>query len=131
MKPLFVSQQNLEAWIERGEATFQDNVLTLSAKNAAYNLEPAVHVTSLLAGEDVSGLLGKFHSMADLKASGAEHCRDSVILGDTAYECEEGFLCFQAANHAAAASSQAQTEATSDGAKTDAELLAEFLLKHL
>jgi hypothetical protein len=132
MKPLFVLQQNLEAWIEQGEAMFQDDVLRFSAKNVAYKLEPAVQITELLAGEDVSQLLGEIYLLADLKTAGAEHCRDSVILGDTAYGCEEGFVCIQAGQVTTAASSQAPTESTSDNAaKSDVDLLAEFMLKHL
>lgn len=89
---LFIAQAKLESWLEEGKISFEDNVLTLLAEQVAYRLEPAVRVLSLLGGEDAAGLLGRTLTVAELTASGAEHYRDSLILGDTAYQCEEGFL---------------------------------------
>lgn len=91
-EPLFVSQEKLEAWADKGEVTFDDNVLTLLKHDASYLMAPAARVTSLLDGEDTLGLMGRVWTIADLEAKGAEYFHDSIIAGDTAYQCEAGFV---------------------------------------
>lgn len=91
-EPLFVAQQKLEEWIEEGSVTFQDNILTLLAHNASYAMVAAVKITLVLDGEDHAGLLGKVWTLDDLQARGAETMYDSVILGETAYQGEPGFV---------------------------------------
>ncbi len=94
-EPLFFSQKKLEAWIDAGEVTFQDNVLTLLTRKIAYKVDPAVQVRSLIDGKDQKGLLGKTFKVSELTAMGAEHYAGTIILGDTGYECEEGFVGHQ------------------------------------
>jgi len=154
-EPLFVSQKKLESWVDKGEVSFDDNVLTILAKNASYTLEPAVKVQSMLDGQDVHGLLDKVWTVTQLERIGAEHFQDSVILGDAAYQCEEGFVGTQ---HSAQASAPAPMEAVpvpapvaappepsqpleqpipvpeeaaAGGEEADMDLLQDFLLKNL
>jgi hypothetical protein len=89
---LFIAQAKLEGWIEGGKVTFQDNLLTLLAEKVAYRVEPAARITRVLDGEDRTGLVGKSVTVAELQAQKAEHFQGTVILGDTAYECEDGFM---------------------------------------
>lgn len=89
---LFVSQAQLETWIDQGMVTFSDNVLTLATTGAAYVLEPAARVTALLDGTDVREWVGTVVVLAVLEAQGAEHLHDSILVGETAYRCESGFL---------------------------------------
>jgi hypothetical protein len=126
-EPLFVNQQKLESWIEEGEVTFEDNVLTILAEQKSYVLAPAVKVLGLLDGEDSAGLVGRTWAVADIEAKGGEHYRDSVILGETAYQCEEGFVGTRTQEPAAAA----PAAQPSGEEQSDADLLTEFLLKHL
>lgn len=126
-EPLFINQQKLESLIEEGKVTFEDNVLTILAEQKSYTLAPAVKVLGLLDGEDSAGLVGQIWAVAEIEAKGGEHYRDSVILGETAYQCEEGFAGTQAPGpgDAAPAAQPAGEE------QSDADLLTEFLLKHL
>lgn len=105
-EPLFIAQATLETWVERGEARFEDNRLTILKKNQSYDLLPAVRFTSVLDGEDVTGWLGSVKTVSQLEAAGAEHFHDSVIAGDTAYQCDVGFLGQLHAPAAAAAPQQ-------------------------
>jgi hypothetical protein len=89
---LFVSQSQLEAWMDDGTVTFVDDILTLTADNAAFRVEPAVQVKDLLDGDDSAGLLGATLTIKELVEKGAEHFQGSIILGDDAYECLEGYL---------------------------------------
>jgi hypothetical protein len=122
---LFISQTKLEAWVNDGKVTFEDNVLTILAEKAAYRLEPAAHITTLLDGQDTAKLVGQTWTIADLENLGAEYYRDSVILRDTAYQCEEGFVGTQQRRDPTPPPIQAHQP------QTDVDLLADFLLKNL
>lgn len=136
-EPLFIAPLKLEEWIEDGEVLFEDNVLTIFAQNASYRLEPAVRITGLLAGEDEAGWAGRVITVAALQADGAEHLRDSVIRGDTAYSCEEGFVGNpQRIDRPAKVAEPALPIAAAAPAPmidepTDSDLLADFLMKNL
>lgn len=91
-EPLFVSQTKLEEWIDKGEVTFEDDVLTLLAHGTSYRMVAAAKVTTILDGHDEAGLLGNVWTIEDLERRGAEYMHDSIILGDTAYQCDPGFV---------------------------------------
>ncbi len=132
LKPLlFISQVDLEAWVEQGKAALEDGVLTLQEESVAYRLEPGVRIGELLAGDDQAGLVGEIRTVVALQSAGAEYCRDSVIMGDTAYSCEEGFVCQQPEPPAEAAFQAGGQESAKNEKQSDADLLAEFLLKHI
>jgi hypothetical protein len=125
---LFVSQATLEAWMEADKVRFEDNLLTLLADQATYELAPAVRILGLLDGDDSAGLVGQVQTVAELAAINAEQYRDSVILGDTAYQCEEGFVGTRqgGANRLVQA-----PESSPDRERSDMDLLTEFMLKNL
>lgn len=131
--PLFISQSKLEGWIDDGEVTFDDGILTLLAQRRSYRLVPAVQVSLLLDGEDTQSLVGKILALDELAKLGAEHYPRSVLLGETAYECVDGFLGVEppiaTPPSAAVAPPPAATVAAAE--KSDTELLVDFLLKHL
>jgi hypothetical protein len=89
---LFIPQSVLDKWVENEKVVFNDNVLTLTSERKAYTLTPAVRFMKLLDGEDKASLLGRLRTLEKLTELGAEHMSDSVILGDTAYEVQEGFI---------------------------------------
>jgi len=103
---LFVSQAMLETWAEQGKIGFAGNVMTLLAgegKGRTYALEPAVRFLKVIGAEqDPHSLVHKVKSVAQLRELGAEPVGDSCILGDTAYEIQQGFLAEGAALKAAA-----------------------------
>ena len=89
---LFIPQTVLYRWVDTGKVTFDNEILTLLAEKKAYSVTPAVRFMKLVAGDDTSGLLAKVRTLSKLQELGAEHMSDSVILGDTAYEVQEGFI---------------------------------------
>ncbi len=109
---LFVSQAMLDSWAEQGKIEFVGNVMTLLAgegKGRSYALDPAVRFMKVLGADaDPNGLVHKVKSVAQLKEIGAEPVDDSCILGDTAYEVQQGFLAEASALQAAATAQPAQ-----------------------
>jgi hypothetical protein len=102
---LFVSQALLDTWAEQGRIDLVGNVMTLLAgegKGRSYALEPAVRFLRVAGGEaDPNQLLARVKPLSQLREMGAEAVADSVVLGDVAYEVEQGFLVEAAAVEAA------------------------------
>jgi hypothetical protein len=109
---LFVSQAMLDSWAGQGKIDFVGNVMSLLAgdgKGRSYALDPAVRFLKILGNEtDPNGLLHKVKTVAQLRDMGAEAVGDSCILGDLAYEVEQGFLAEAAALQAAATAEPAR-----------------------
>ena len=89
---LFVPQGVLDKWSELGKVAVDGHVLTLLGENKSFQLTSAVRFLKMEAGDDVAKLLAKVKTTDALKQMGAEHYMDSVILGDSAYQVQQGFL---------------------------------------
>jgi len=117
---LFVSQAMLDSWAEQGKIDFVGNVMTLlvgEGKGRSYALDPAVRFISLLGADaDPHQLLRKVKSIAQLRELGGEAVDASVILGDVAYEVEQGFLAEMSALQAAASARPAAAPAVAPAA---------------
>jgi hypothetical protein len=103
---LFIPQSVLDNWVESGKVVFNDNVLTLTRENKAYTLTSAVRFLKLIDGDDKAKLLGRLRTIEKLTELGAEHMSDSVILGDTAYEVQEGFIAVVLADEQVASAAE-------------------------
>ena len=113
---LFLPQNLLEEWALSEKADLREGSLFVPAENATFPLEGAVHFTSLASGDDDQKLLSKVKTHAQLAELSGEHMMGSVLLGETAYEVEDGFVV-QVPDAAVASHSQ------------DTDLLAAFLLQ--
>ena len=100
---LFVPQSVLDKWSEQGKISVDGHVLTLLKEGKSFQLTSAVRFLKMEAGDDSAGLLGKVKTLDALKQMGAEHYMDSVILGESAYQVQQGFLADANALRAAAA----------------------------
>jgi 3-oxoacyl-ACP reductase-like protein len=149
---LFVPQSVLDKWSEQGRIQVDGNVLTILGEQKSFALTSAVRFIKMEAGEDNVGLLAKVKTTDALKQMGAEHYMESVILGESAYQVQQGFLADANALRRAAAASQpaaanpgsapvpnatggaapapgAQGQEEKKGA--DQDMLAQFLLDNL
>jgi hypothetical protein len=106
---LFIPQSVLDKWVETGKVVFNDSVLTLLKEKKSYTLTPAVRFMKLVAGEDTHSLMGRLRTTEKLAEIKAEHMMDSVIVGDTAYEVQEGFIAIVLAD--SEVSTEAEQEA--------------------
>jgi hypothetical protein len=145
---LFVPQSVLDRWSEQGRIQVDGNVLTILGEHKSFALTSAVRFIKMEAGEDSAGLLAKVKTTDALKLMGAEHYMESVILGENAYQVQQGFLADANALRRAAAASQAaaakagtaaspgQSPAAAKGAQgekkgDEQDMLEQFLLDNL
>lgn len=103
---LFVPQSVLDKWSEQGRIQVDGNVLTILGDGKHFALTSAVRFMKMEAGEDSAGLLQKVKTTDALKQMGAEHYMESVILGEVAYQVQQGFLADAHALRRAATVSQ-------------------------
>ncbi len=93
MPRIFVSQQRMQQWTEDGKVSVENNVMTLPTLGKSFRLTEAVHIKKVVSeGGDVHGLIGRVKTGAQIRELGAEAYHDSLIIQDTAYECESGFV---------------------------------------
>ena len=93
MARLFISQARIDKLSADHRVVIEGDRLELPALRATFRLQPAVHFVKLVSDEgDAAALVGRVKTEAQLKAIGAELVANSVVLGDAAYECENGFV---------------------------------------
>jgi hypothetical protein len=92
MARLFVSQQQMDRWTTEGKVKLDDDIMSVPAMNRSFRISGAVYFTQLIDGSDDKQLIGRVKSVEQLGEMSAEHYGASVILGETGYECVEGFV---------------------------------------
>lgn len=126
----FFPQAAVEGWTARGAVEVAAGVLTVQtgpARGQRLSLEPAVRFVAVAGGGvDPNGLTGKVKAAAELKAAGAEVLGDSVLLGEVAYDVQQGFTAL-----AQRVEPQPQAASPREKARNDAAELARFLLNKL
>jgi hypothetical protein len=131
---VFVPQETLDEWLSNERVEVDGETMTLKPEGQRFQLKTAVRFVSEVAGGgDAAGLVGKVKDLDQLGALGGEHCADSVVLGDDAYQVLEGFVGepIIEPNAAAAGSSlaaAARAAAGDDPATVEIDLLARFFL---
>lgn len=90
---LFLSQVALDQWLEARRAEVTGEELTLLPEGRRFRLSTGVHVRSEVTGAgDLHGLVGRVKDLEQIAALGGDYSAGSVIVGDLAYEVEEGLL---------------------------------------
>lgn len=90
---VFLPQDALDRWLSEGRVEVDGETMTLKPEGQQFRLKTAVRFMSEVAGGgDVKSLVGKVKDLEQLGGLGGEHCADSVILGDDAYQVVEGFV---------------------------------------
>jgi hypothetical protein len=90
---LFIPQETVDAWLSTERVNLDKEMLQLLGSGVVLRLVPGCYFTTVQAGSDEPfKLLGKVKTKAAVTALGAEMYMNSVILGETAYEVEVGFV---------------------------------------
>ena len=96
---LFIPQETIDSWLSAERVNLDGEMLQLPEGGIVLRLVPGCYFRSVQAGSDGAfKLLGKVKARAAVAALGAEIYMDSVILGETAYEVETGFVAKPAGN---------------------------------
>jgi len=90
---LFISQGRLDAWSAEDRVRIQDDIMTLAGDGRSFRLKPAIRFIKVAGnGTDPNQLIGRVKQLDDLMRMGGEQFMESVILGETAYDVQSGFL---------------------------------------
>jgi hypothetical protein len=90
---LFIPQEAVDSWLSAERVNLEGEMLQLLGGEIVLRLVPGCYFRSTQAGSDGAfKLLGKVKAKAAISALGAEVYMNSVILGETAYEVEVGFV---------------------------------------
>jgi hypothetical protein len=93
MARLFISQERMNSWTSEDKIRVEGETMTLVGDGRCFRVEPAVRFLKVSGdGPDPHGLVGKVKTVASLEGMGGEHFMESVILGDTAYDVQTGFI---------------------------------------
>jgi hypothetical protein len=93
MARLFISQERLDAWSVEQRVTLTGDIMTLADDGRSFKILPAVRFLRV-AGEatDPNDLVNTVQDERALDEMGADHYMYSVILGETAYDVQPGFV---------------------------------------
>jgi hypothetical protein len=90
---VFISQGAVDGWVSSDLAELSGNALSFRGRPGALELVPASLFRRVSAGkEDPHSLVGKVLDEEAVLALGGETYMSSVLLGETAYDVEPGFL---------------------------------------
>jgi hypothetical protein len=133
---VFFPQEALDQWIVNGKADLQQSELTLLADGRSYRLVEGLRVLRELSGNgDTHELVGRVKARAYLDELGAEIIETSMLVGESAYDVEPGWLGIPVGSFADHAGSDARKKArdgrATDEPNSDEELLARFLAGNL
>ena len=90
---VFIAQPAIDGWVSGDQVELQGDTLVFLADGRRLKLVPGTFfVTVSDGGPDPHGLVGKVKDQDEMTRLGAEQYMTSVILGDTAYDVEPGFV---------------------------------------
>jgi hypothetical protein len=123
---VFFPQAALDQWIVDGVVELQNNELTILGEGRRYRLAEAVHVLREVSGaEDPNELVGRVKAKGYLEQLGAEIVETSMLVSESAYDVEPGWVGIPIGTFAEHVGSG------KGDSKTDEDLLARFLSKSL
>lgn len=124
---LFLPQASLDAWLNDGHVDMGQDALIFTADRSQVPMHPAVRFAQLVDGKDAQQLVGKVKAVDALRELGGEVSLGTVMLGDAAYQVDEGFLLTVELPAKGASSARPASKA----AGQEADLLAQFILNKL
>jgi hypothetical protein len=90
---VFIPQDIVDSWVTADKVELSGEVMTFRGHRVAVRMVPGYYFDHVAGGTDQGhDLLGRAKVKAAVAAMGAEAYMNSVILGETAYEVEAGFV---------------------------------------
>ena len=133
---VFFTQKVLDSLNDEDKIKIDGNRLAITGPDGlerAYEVVPAFRfLRQETEGEDKFDLVGKVKTEKETKEMGVDAYHNSAIYNDIVYQIESGFIGVPAAaNAAAAAGRPEEAKKAQAAAKSDEDLLADFMMKHL
>jgi len=132
---LFFKQEFLDRLLVEEKVHIDGDVMALADEPNRYRVMPALYfVADVADGHDPFRFVGRVKATHAVVEMGGEHYHDSVVIGDTAYSVQPGFVGepLEIEEPVASELSQVATTGTEQGrVAEDRELLARFLLDNL
>ncbi|MGH7438853.1 MAG: hypothetical protein ACRENE_24465 [Polyangiaceae bacterium] len=89
----FFPQAALDQWIVDEKVELRDGEMSIIGAARHYRLSEAVHVVREVSGTtDRHDLVGRVKPLGALERLGAEIVESSMLLGDAAYDVEQGWV---------------------------------------
>ncbi len=90
---VFIPQEVVDRWITTDKVELAGEIMTFRGAGLALRMVPGYYFDHVSGGSDERyNLLGRAKAKAAIAALGAEAYMNSVLLGETAYEVEVGFV---------------------------------------
>jgi hypothetical protein len=90
---VFLPQDVVDIWVTADKVELAGEIMTFRGAGLALRLVPGYFFERLSGGSDEGHhLLGRAKMKAAVAAMGAEAYMSSVLLGETAYDVESGFI---------------------------------------
>jgi hypothetical protein len=90
---VFIPQDVVDSWVTADTVELSGEVMTFRGAGVSLRMVPGYYFDHVSAGTDVGhNLLGRAKAKAAIAALGAEVYMNSVIVGETAYDVEVGFV---------------------------------------
>ena len=90
---IFLPQDVVDSWITADKVELAGEILTFRESGLALRVVPGFYFDHVSGGSDEGvKLLGRAKSKAAVAALGAEVYMSSLILGETAYEVQPGYI---------------------------------------
>lgn len=116
MPRIFVSQRRVQQWTEEGRVTIDGNQMNLPELGRTFKLTEAFYVQRAVSEDgDQFKLAGRVKSRTQIATLGGEVFLNSLIIGDTAYEGDPGFIGEPVAAARSGRNSPSRSEGTSPG----------------
>lgn len=93
MPRIFVSQRRVQQWTEEGRVAIDGNQMSLPELGRTFRLTEAFFVQRAVSEDgDQFKLAGRVKTRTQIATLGGEVFLNSLIIGDTAYEGDPGFI---------------------------------------
>ncbi len=90
---IFIPQDVVDGWVTTDKVELSGEIMTFRGHGLAVRMIPGYYFDHVAGGsDDGHNLLGRAKMKAAVAALGAEVYLSSIIVGETAYEVEAGFL---------------------------------------
>lgn len=90
---VFLPQMTIDEWVASDRVDLQGEFITLRPEGVRLQLTSAAFFKAASGGSpDPHGLVGKVKDQSAIDALGGEAYMSSVVVGDSAYDVEPGFV---------------------------------------